>query len=275
MSNFRILARNIAAECSSISDSPAMLAGLPVGNLILPIERGRTARSTSATPQAVALVFAANAQINMVALAQHNLTTAATLQSVVSNDDLSPTTLHDTTALTAWSTTGIDTDIIDHTSLDFRHRKNSVQYFDLQTLMRQLDLTITDAANPDGYVEACKVFAGKYKELTINAEAIDIQPTDSGSGSDADDGSLIVDKGYKGTLVSVNLAYIEEASDADTLLSIAEYLGRDGECWIDCYPGSATMKGIMGRGAFRLIESPTFGEACYGHQRTTLKFRAS
>lgn len=273
MSNFRILKKNIAQarHGCSIAASPSMLSTLSEDNLILPPERERTGRSTSLATQVITLDWPDNQKCGLVAVCQHNLTTSGTLRHV--GLDGASATIFDTGADPAFVTTGLDTDVDDYTDDDFRIYKNTAAYVDEVTTLRSLQVTADDGSNADGFMEALKIMAGPYLEVTYNPGGIEVTPRDYGIGGAADDGSDIVDKGYKRTVITVSLEFVTDA-DAAKLIAIARYLGRDGETFIDCYPGAASAKGVYGRGCFRLVESPTFGSAIYGHQRTTLRFES-
>lgn len=275
MANIRIIARNFAEARNggSIASSPSMLAGLPVDNLILPTERGRTARSTSLAAQAVTLALAAGQSINAIAFGRHNWTTASTLRARFYN--VTPTLLLDGTALAGFSTTGLDTDIDVYTDDDFKENKNTVQYFATQAAVRSILFDIADASNPDGYIEQTKLFAGKYFEPTISATGLEFTMMDASVSGRADDGSHIVDKRYKVKQLVLSLDAILEGTDLATMMGMARYLGKDGECFVDPYPTSATAQGIYARGAYRLVDSPTFNPHQYGVFKNTMRFEGT
>lgn len=271
-SNFRILAKNIAEarNGASISASPSMVATLPESNLLLATERARTARTTSTASQLITVSWAASKKCNAIAISRHNLTTAGTMRSVLS--DVTPSTLVDTGALAAFSTSGLDTDIDTYTDADFLLLKNTIQYVTLQTALRSLACTFADVANPAGYMEINRLHAGKYFELTYNPGGLELTVTDASVSARADDGSHIVDKRWKARTIVVNLEAIPDATDLATMLAIARYLGKDGECFIDAYPDETGAKGIYGRGAFRLVDSPTFNPYQFGVHKNSMKF---
>lgn len=272
MANVRILGRNRADEASSISASPSMLATLPEDNLILPTERERVARSTSTAQQTISLAWSSDQTANMVAITRHNGTTSRTQRSVLYQNG-SPQILHDTTALAAFSTSGLDTELVDHTSQDWRGLKNTVQYFTLQTLLRSLDVIIADAANPDNYIEQTRLWVGKYFEFEYNPGHGDVPLTlmDSTKQGRADDGSQIVDKGYRARRLVLNLALVSD-NDLPSLLELAQRVGQFGECFIDLYPETTGAKHLYNMMACRLVDSPTFNQEQYGWAKNTMTF---
>lgn len=272
MANLRILTRNIA-DTAVITASPAMSSTLPVTNLGKPTERARTARTTSLASQDIKLAWASAQKANMIALPRHNLTTAATLRTLGYSDSAWTTGILDTTALTAFSTSGLNTDIDVHTERDFQHLKSSAQYFAEQTTMQSLIARIADAANPDGYMEANRLMIGKYFEVTYNPGhgVPDLTLMDASVMARADDGTQVVDKRWKGRRLVLNLDWIPD-TDVDDLLALARYLGTDKETWVSLYPGAGGALELYNQMACRLVDSPTFNPHQYGLHRNTMTF---
>lgn len=268
----RIIAPNRAEDASSISASPALLATKDEGNLILPIERGRTARTTSTAAQTITVDFAADIKAMAVAFARHNWTDDSTLRSRLYDSGAS--ILKDTTALPGFVTSGLDTDVDDYLADYFRGKKNTVQYFDLVSTARQSVHDWADAANPDGYMEATKLFIGKYFEVTYNPTSVELTEGSASTFGRADDGTPHFDKRYRSRTIVVTLEAIPNATDLITLEAIADILGEGGECFIDLYPHDTGSMGIRGRGSFRLMSSPWTHQQ-YGHHKGTMRFEES
>ncbi len=276
MANLRILARNIA-ETAELTESPAMVATLPGSNLQLPTERERVARTTSLAAQDVKLAWSADQKANMVAVTRHNFTTAAYLRALgYATNDWTSSTIFDTGATAAaFSTAGLNTDIDVYTEADFRHLKNTAQYFTGVTNMESMIVRWTDnsPANADGYMQATKLFVGQYFETTYQPPygGVELTPMDDSVGGRAHDGSHLVSKGWKARRLVLDLQFIPDA-DLNDLLAIARYLGKDREAFISLYPGEGGVKELYNQMACRLIESPTFGPHFPGLEKTRLVF---
>ncbi len=272
MANLRILARNIA-DTATLTASPAMSTTLPVTNLGKPTERGRTARTTSLASQDVKLAWPSAQKANMIAVARHNLTTAATLRTLGYSDVAWTTGILDTTALTAFSTAGLNTDIDVYTERDFLPLKTSVQYFTEQTTLQSLIARLADAANPDGYLEANRLFVGKYFEVTYNPPegTVQLQQMDASAKGRADDGTQIVDKRWKARRLSLAVEFIPDA-DMPSMLAIERYVGTDKEFFVSLYPGAGGALELYNQMACRLVESPNSGPRLYGHHSTAFVF---
>jgi hypothetical protein len=279
MNNIRMLVRNLAnSDVATITASPAMLSTLPETNLQQPIRRSKTARTTSTAGQRFTIDFTTAADVNMVAVGRHNWSTSATLRTRIQSAVGSPsTTSYDGGALAAWSTSGLDAYGIDvHTEADFRHLKNSVQYFALQSAAPELILDIADAANADGYIEQTRLAIGRYFEFAYDPpyEGVDLTLEDSSIAGDADDGTTIVDKGYKKRVLNIDVRFIPD-TDLPTFLALTRYLGRDKDGFISVYPGVGGAKELYHMMFFRVSEDSTFNPWQVGLHKGNLVLRES
>lgn len=271
--NLRILVRNIA-DSATLIESPALLASLPGTNLQRMTERERTARTTGLSSQSLILQWDADQAANCLALTRHNLSTSATLRRRTAPSG-SPTSYNDDgTALSAFSTSGLDTDIDVYTEADFACLRNSVQYFSLRTDIRELLLDIADASNPDGYMEAHRLWFGKYKTVTYDPPfgGAELQFVDGSTQERADDMTMLIDKRPKYRKLSINLQFITDSDDLAWLLAAARYLGKDKECFVSLYPGEGGVKEMYNQMACRLVDSPTFNPWQVGLHKNSMTF---
>jgi hypothetical protein len=277
MSNIRILVRNLA-DVGTITASPALLSTLPETNLQQPIRRSKTARTTSTAGQRLTLDLAAASTINMVAFGRHNWSTAATLRTRCQSAIGSPsTTNYDGGALAAFSTSGLDAYGIDvYTEADFRHLKNSVQYFANQSSVASMIFDIADAANSDGFIEQTRLAVGQFFEFQYDPPfgGAELTPDDSSIAGDADDGTTIVDKGYKKRQLKLDLEFITD-TDLPTVLALTRYLGKDKECFVSLYPGVGGAKELYNMMFCRIVEVPSFNPYFPGLHKGSFVFRES
>lgn len=276
MANLRILAWNLAEYgYATITANPAMETDpTPVGQLILPTERASYARTTSLASQDIKLVFPANQRANMIAIARHNLTTAGTLRTLGYSDAAWTTGIYDSTALPAFSTSGLSRiDVYRYLTEDFRRFKNTAQYFTTLTTLQSMIFRLLDAGNPDGFLDLIKVFVGEAFETTYNPsyQSTALSTLNDGQGSRADDGTHSVDKTWKARKLVVPLDNIPE-SDLPELLAIADYMGKDKEGFLSLYPGEGGAKEIYHAMSFRITDSPTFNPMQYGWYKNTMTF---
>lgn len=274
MANLRILAKNLVDDATITAD-PAVLTTLPATRLQMPTERGYSARTTGLASQDFKLTWGSTQTISMAALTRHNLTKdVATWRNLgYTTADWTGTAAKDTTALVAFSSSGLSS-LNDYTSRNFGGMRNAVQYFTTVAGLQSWITRLADASNADGYMEAHKLWLGVPLELQHNPAvgALEMQMMDASVAARADDGSHIVNAKYRARRLTIRLDYIEDDGDLADLLEVAQRLGKTGECWIDVYPDDTGAKGIYHRGAFRLVDSPTFGPVQYGLHRNSLVF---
>lgn len=262
MSNFRIVARNLAnaAEGGFLTSSTSMVPGLPFTNLQRPVERARTCRTNAgATNVDLTASWATNKRANCAIFGIHNWTTASLLRTRLFDATSPASDLIDTGDLSAFSTSGLATNIDVYTERDFRFLKTTAQYFALQTTMRSAYFYITDTANPDGYIEQTRLCIGEYFETSYDPPfgGAVLTPMDAGVSGRADDGTMLVDKKWKARKLELDLKFIPEA-DLDDLLAIVRFLGTDKECFISLYPGVGGVKELYNQMFCRLKPNPSF-----------------
>ncbi len=138
-------------------------ASYPATNLATQL-RSETLRTTGVSAQAIRATWATNQTIAAVALCRHNLTAAATWRVQLYSDAAWTTQIYDSGTITALIST--DPGPFDAvTDATFAVLKNSALYFTAQTTVRSAQITLTDAANPAGYLEAARLFAGPYTDV--------------------------------------------------------------------------------------------------------------
>lgn len=156
---------NNAADSATLSVSPAENSSWPVANLKSTL-RGEWLRTSGVSAQQVRATWAANVSIAAVALCHHNLTAAATWRVRLYSDAAYTTQVYDSGTVTAYDATEMSAlDAIGDDS--FREYKNSVLWFSATTA-RSMTIDLTDGSNADGYLQAARLFAGGYTELTRN-----------------------------------------------------------------------------------------------------------
>jgi hypothetical protein len=273
--NLRILARNLLRESGvTITPTPAMVSSsLSEDNLLRYTERNRVARTSNLTGPEFYVELPSAGKANCAAVTRHNWTTAATLRTRIYGAGSPTPTLHDTTALAAYNTAGLDTDVDNYQAAYFAGLRNTVQYFDEQSGVWAARYNIEDAANPDGYIQQTQLWLGKAFSVTYDPPfgGLDLTPLDGSAQGRSADGTLITDVGWRARKLRINLEFIPD-NDLPTMLAIVNYMGLGGECLIDVYPMAGNAKQIYHCGAFKLVEMPTFNPFFPGLHRSTLIF---
>lgn len=140
-------------------------ASYPATNLITQL-RSDTLRTTGVSAQVIRATWGVNQTIAAVALCRHNLTAAATWRVQLYSDDAWTTSIYDSGAGGVTALISTDPGAFDAVGdASFAVLRNSVMYFTQQTTVRSMQVTLTDAANPAGYLEAARLIAGAYVDL--------------------------------------------------------------------------------------------------------------
>jgi hypothetical protein len=246
----RILRRNLIDEATPGASAPTLLSTLPATNLQTQ-SRNEMARTTGLASQVIPWTFTSDKRVNMVAVCRHNLTTGGTIQIDVYSDAAMTVLLESSGAIAAFSTANLSrVDADDYLDARFRGKKNFVYYLAaLRTSVRGIKITLTDAANPTGYLEASRAFAGEYFEF-----AYDVGFGSEGGGSmtltkqgRSDGGDLWSDRGADFETQRLDPDFIQESELAE-FLAIASKLSTHTDFWFDLVPGDTSARGVYRRG---------------------------
>jgi hypothetical protein len=268
----RILRRNIGDEGVLGTPNPVMLSTLPPANLQTQ-PRNEMARTAGLTAQVITMTWAANQRATMVALGRHNLTTAGTIRAELFSDVALTVGIGDSGTLAAFTTANLSrVDADDYLDDRFRGKKNWYYYFPLLTTIRGLRLTLTDAANPAGYMEAARLFVGEYFEF-----AYDLGFGSEGGGSmslskqgRSDGGDLWSDRGADYEVQRLDTDFMQDA-EVPEFLAIASKLGTHTDFWLDMIPGDNSAKGIYRRGQRKFTSTGMLEPREYGVNRQSFE----
>lgn len=268
MPNLRIVAKNII-DSATLSASPSLLTTLPETNLQR-TERGKTARSTSTASQDWKASWSSAQRVNTVVLWRQNFTSAAQQRTRTYTDAAFSTGTVDNAAANCFAPTGLSR-LDSFTDTDFRHLKTSVRYITQENSMQSMNVTTTDASNPDGYQEMSRIFAGEYFEFAYNPPhgGLLMTQADASEQGRMDDGSLVSDKRWKARRLELSPDFMTTA-DWVELLAIARYAGQDKDVFVDCYPTDDTYLGLYHRGLFKFAAPTTFDRHFYNLARAKL-----
>lgn len=242
MTVMRIITPN-DADAATLTASPAVVATLPVTNLQTS-ERARVARTTSTADQDIKGTWSAAKVISAVALNRHNLSSSSTWRVRLYQDAAWTTLVYDSGAVTAvppkalgdleWGVDPLGASLFDDWSHAF-----SQMWFD-PTVARSFIVTLSDAANADGYMEASRLFVGRYLQPSVNAEyGMRLGWQESTLQERTDGGTLRSDGVAPYRRLQFRLGWLS-TSDRPKFLEWARRDGRRNDFWIAAFPGDAT-----------------------------------
>jgi hypothetical protein len=174
MSNLRIVETNVADQ-ATLTASPALAASLPVTHL-QDRRRAYVARTTSTASQTILGTWPALRWLSAAALCRHNLSPTATWRlELFDGVNQTGTTVYDSGAVAAVGT--IPLGELDWGASPFGATWRLGHSQPLQSVLwftpveaRSLRITLADASNPDGYMQASRLVMGTYWELENNVD---------------------------------------------------------------------------------------------------------
>lgn len=258
MANPRILKRNLADPFNggTITASPALVTTLPETNLQNK-DRNKTARSTSTASQDIKLSWATAQTLNMVALCFHNFTTAAQIRVRTYSDAAFTTLITDNAAANCFAYSGLSAAVV-NTDYDFRIYKNSARFITAETTCKSMIITITDAANPDGYFDIARLYVGQYFEFAYMLGQGDLVLTEAEmSGMVANfSGGPTTDKAAKYRVGRLQHKWMTMAADYPEVRHIANHFGLTNDFFYTSYPGDGTLLELYDQGGFVFTDLP-------------------
>lgn len=238
--NLRIVATNLI-DTATLGASPSLSSSLPVTNL-QDTRRAKVARTTSTADQTITGNFAATAVCSAAALWRHNLSTDGTWRiELYSADNQGGTKVYDsgdTLAYTAkclgdldWGTDPLGASVFTGWSFIY-----SVLWFS-PVPAKSFRLTLKDASNPAGYMEASRLVIGVHLEPAVNMEyGMELEWVDESRQVRMDGGSLHVESVEVFRKAGFELGWLADTERAKWL-EIARRTGKRGEVLLSLYPG--------------------------------------
>ncbi len=226
--NVRFVFNNVAGDTSSLTATSSAGALLPAN--MQADERAAVWRSTSLAAQTLTFQWAAAQTVDSICLAWTNLTAAATVRCRgYTNIGASGLQFDQTVSPNA----GLS---IDNVTVE--------NWIAASAAIKELTILITDAANPDGYVEVSRACIGARIEPVKNAEqqGFSVGFREQTKPVRAESRDLRTEPGGRWRWLKLNLAWLEPASRDLILNMIANGLGAG--VWVSAFPedSSATTK---------------------------------
>jgi hypothetical protein len=145
--------------------------------------------------------------------------------------------------------------------------KHTVQWLP-KAFARYIKVTITDSANPDGYLEIGRMKAGNYFEGQFNMNwgyARDLINNDRVTESDS--GARFVEERTPQKSFSLGFSYLN-AEDEQAIYEMQRKCGKKRDIFFSAYP-------LQNTSEERLHEALTFFDSWQGVSRNSVPFRAS
>ncbi len=254
-------------DAATMTASPAVTASLPVTNLQTQ-PRASVMRTTSAADQEIKLSWAAARILSAVALVRHNLTSAATWRVQIYSDAAWTTLTYDSGAVAAapgkalgdlsWGIDPLGASVFTGWSYAF-----SSLYF-APVAGQSAIITLSDAGNPDGYMQASRLFVGAHIEPQYNPSyGFKLGWKENTVTTRTDGGSLRSDPTVPYRTLSASLDWIAEEERA-SLLDALRQVGKRQDIWISVFPGTGGARERDYSMAAKVVTLPDIVQPSYG-----------
>lgn len=260
MPNFRLLAPNFFDE-ATLTDSPAMVATLPVGNL-QDAARARVARTVGLpAPQYVRGDWPGSRTCNGFALWRHNLTGAATIRlKLWAGLGQTGTLLYDSGAVALGDIIpygnyvyGVDT----YGAWLFQDWivACATLWFDAVSAL-SFELQIADSANMTGYFQLARCYLGSYFSPSRNMSfGHKFRWEDDSTQERTDGNTLRTDARERYRVLRLNISTLDEA-ERGALAEILRINGKELDMFVALFPEDTGTKGRDYSAAVKITQMP-------------------
>lgn len=249
----RLAASNLALTATPTVSNLA--AGLSATD-ILRYTKSNFVRNTSTANMVITLTWTASQSATFAYLQGLNLQSTATCQIALFTNtaDVSP-------VYTSAATNPI-VDILDYNAVQksyaYGYSSTSIIYFP-QTSFKKMTVTLSDATNPSGFLEAASIFIGKYSSYLRSFEynnSIKIIDHSTSRRNEASD--LISLSGIKYRTMSFDFSKLLY-TDKKVLLDYMRLIGKSSPLFVSCYPEDTNKpKELEYMGLFKLSDDVDF-----------------
>lgn len=273
--NVRMITVN-ESDSATLTASPALVATLPVENL-QDQTRARLARTTGlAAPQYIRGDWAAQKAISAFALVRHNLTSGGVLRlKLWDGHNQTGTLVYDSLdvslgeGIPGWGTFGWGmapwgASIFSDWPVAF-----ATLWFTLVSAL-SFELQMTDAGNTAGYMEASRLFLGKYFEPLKNFNyGVDCHWTEDTEQTVTDGGTIRSDPFTPSRVWQFDLDNLS-ATERASLMQFFRNTGKRNDLFISCFPEVGGDQERDYAGQVKITEMPEMPHNRFGNWRTRL-----
>lgn len=269
----RIIVENLA-DAATLTDSPAMHYAAPAVNL-QDQSREKVARTTGLSTQTIDVTLASARQISSVVIYRGNFTTAGLWRVKVYDTPAMGSLLYDSgdsylappKALgdLDWGVDPLGASLFDGWGYVF-----AALWFATVT-GSFIRITLSDPTNPDGYMEASRLFVGAYIEpSTMPWPGLSLQWRDSSSQSRTDGGTLRTEAGaqFRALVVSGALMPEDQRTELTTLLKDA---GLRQDVYVSVFPGENSARERDYQMQAKLVATDPIAMTAFGLTNQTLR----
>ena len=270
----RLIVTNLA-DSATLSASPAFSSSTPVSNL-QDQSREKVGRTTGLSTQTIDVTLASPRMISAAVIYRGNFTSEATWRVKVYDDAALTTLLYDSgdSYLAApmplgdldWGVDPLGASLFDGWGYTF-----AALWF-TPVLGGFVRITLSDASNPDGYMEASRLFIGKYFQPTgMPSPGLSLEWRDTSEQSRTDGGTLRTEAGTKYRALTLSGALMPE-TDRAALGTMLREAGLSGDVYISVFAGDGDARERDYQLQAKLVATDPVAMMTFGFTNQTLRF---
>lgn len=243
MSNLRIIYRNLFDGYDTLSMAVGVSAsGFALTNLV-DDKKSKTWRSTNLTSPKIRVTWATAKSISGVALAFTNLISGSTFRIVLFDDPAAGSQLYDSGAIAI--NYSYDAPVgfgsIGSASFAYGGGAHVSAFFDAVPGVKRMEIELTSAGNPDGYIEISRIIAGSAWQPNDNADyGAKVDFIDATTGIRTSSGNLVTDRGTITRAMEFSMQAMDSVDKA-ALNNLFRSIGRSQPLFISLIPGSGAI----------------------------------
>lgn len=226
-------------DAATITAIPAAVATMPPSNLQSPFRTKM--RCTTLTNQVIKLVWTSARIFSGLALLRHNLTSQATWQVKVWADTAATVLVWDSGVQQTnppkalgdlqWGIEPLGASVFTNWAYAF-----STLWF-APVAGQAITISLTDSANPDGFLQASRLFVGNYIEpIDGPSLGLKLKWTEATRQSRTDGGSLRSDAAEPFRVLALNLDWLTDI-ERPKFLEVGRLVGLRKDIFLSIYPG--------------------------------------
>ena len=263
--NLRVIAIN-DFDAATLTVTPAVVSTGKFSKEGLQDERrSRAMRTTATADQEILATWTQDVLISGIVIALHNLTSSSTGRVQAYSDTGATAEIYDS------QVNGVDLDMLYKISLgalDFGITPLGAQISDYDlnntpiwitpTICRAIKITLSDPANPDGYLQVGRVFAGRYIEPVINMDlGYVLTPVDKSTQTRTYGGTLNSEPENKYHQIQFKLSWLG-AGDRERFVREFRRVGKLSQVYLSLFPNQKDAKEIDHQMIAKLTNDPNY-----------------
>lgn len=276
MSNLRIIDSSLSDSATLADGNSNIAASMPVTNLQNSLSQYFT-RTTNTSDLIINVDFAADQVISAVHLGRTNFTSAATWR-IQCYDAASQTgtVVYDSTAIEfivplTFGELDWGVDAFGASAMEDWSQRFATHWFS-PVAVRSMRITISDSANGDGYLQAGRLFIGRYFSPSVNCDwGASLRWVDTSEQYRTAGGSLRTENKYTYREIDVQLSWLDDG-EATKLLDMQKGNGKRSDYFFSLFPSGSGQRKLHHEFIAKMQDTGPMGLRFVNYSTNSIRF---